>query len=83
MTSTAVFTRLSPSSSLAPLSLSALPHDDILQLSHADLPSFYSRPLFIEEPLLPGHVEEMKKLYAQTTIPIAVSSPDRLHLQTR
>lgn len=30
------------------------------------------QPLFIEEPLLPGHVEEMKKLYAQTTIPIAV-----------
>lgn len=31
------------------------------------------QPLFIEEPLLPGHVEELKKLYAQTTIPIAVS----------
>lgn len=30
------------------------------------------RPLFIEEPLLPGQVEELKKLYAQTTIPIAV-----------
>ncbi|ORY79329.1 hypothetical protein BCR35DRAFT_279479 [Leucosporidium creatinivorum] len=30
------------------------------------------QPLFIEEPLLPGHVEELKKLYAQTTIPIAL-----------
>lgn len=30
------------------------------------------QPLFIEEPLLPGHVEELKKLYQQTTIPIAV-----------
>ncbi|KAI5474652.1 hypothetical protein MNV49_002696 [Pseudohyphozyma bogoriensis] len=30
------------------------------------------KPLFIEEPLLPGHVEELKKLYAQTTIPIAL-----------
>lgn len=29
-------------------------------------------PLFIEEPLLPGHIEELKKLYQQTTIPIAV-----------
>ncbi len=31
------------------------------------------KPLFIEEPLLPGHVNELKKLYEQTTIPIAVS----------
>lgn len=30
-------------------------------------------PLFIEEPMLPGQIEELKKLYAQTTIPIAVS----------
>lgn len=30
------------------------------------------KPLFIEEPLLPGQVEELKKLYAQTTIPVAV-----------
>ncbi|KAM0754981.1 putative mandelate racemase/muconate lactonizing enzyme [Meredithblackwellia eburnea MCA 4105] len=30
------------------------------------------RPLFIEEPLLPGHVEELKKLYGQTTIPVAL-----------
>lgn len=30
------------------------------------------RPLFIEEPLLPGHVNELKDLYNQTTIPIAV-----------
>lgn len=29
-------------------------------------------PLFIEEPMLPGQIEELKKLYAQTTIPIAV-----------
>lgn len=29
-------------------------------------------PLFIEEPLLPGQIEELKILYAQTTIPIAV-----------
>lgn len=31
------------------------------------------RPLFIEEPLLPGHVNELKDLYNKTTIPIAVS----------
>lgn len=31
------------------------------------------RPLFIEEPLLPGYVNEMKDLYNKTTIPIAVS----------
>lgn len=31
------------------------------------------RPLFIEEPLLPGHPKEMKDLYDKTTIPIAVS----------
>lgn len=30
------------------------------------------QPLFIEEPLLPGQIEELKKLYAQTTIPIAL-----------
>ncbi|KAM0745735.1 enolase C-terminal domain-like protein [Meredithblackwellia eburnea MCA 4105] len=30
------------------------------------------RPLFIEEPLLPGQVPELTKLYAQTTIPIAL-----------
>ncbi|BEJ12621.1 hypothetical protein CspHIS471_0210810 [Cutaneotrichosporon sp. HIS471] len=30
------------------------------------------RPLFIEEPLLPGHVNEMKDLYNKTTIPIAL-----------
>jgi galactonate dehydratase len=30
------------------------------------------QPLFIEEPLLPGHIEELKKLYQQTTIPIAL-----------
>jgi galactonate dehydratase len=29
-------------------------------------------PLFIEEPLLPDHVEELKKLYQQTTIPVAL-----------
>ncbi|ANB15728.1 hypothetical protein AWJ20_3368 [Sugiyamaella lignohabitans] len=29
-------------------------------------------PLFIEEPLLPGHVDELKTLYQQTTIPIAL-----------
>jgi L-alanine-DL-glutamate epimerase-like enolase superfamily enzyme len=32
------------------------------------------RPLFIEEPLLPGHVNELKDLYNKTTIPIAVSA---------
>jgi len=32
------------------------------------------RPLFIEEPLLPGHVNELKDLYNKTTIPIAVST---------
>lgn len=31
------------------------------------------RPLFIEEPLLPGHVNELKDLYNKTSIPIAVS----------
>ena len=31
------------------------------------------RPLFIEEPLLPGHPNELKDLYNKTTIPIAVS----------
>lgn len=30
------------------------------------------RPLFIEEPLLPGHPNELKDLYNKTTIPIAV-----------
>lgn len=30
------------------------------------------RPLFIEEPLLPGQVNELAKLYLQTTIPIAL-----------
>ncbi|KAH8830100.1 enolase C-terminal domain-like protein [Flagelloscypha sp. PMI_526] len=30
------------------------------------------RPLFIEEPLLPAHPNELKALYAQTTIPIAL-----------
>lgn len=30
------------------------------------------RPLFIEEPLLPGQDKEIKNLYGQTTIPIAV-----------
>lgn len=30
------------------------------------------RPLFIEEPLLPGHIEELKKVYQQTTIPVAL-----------
>ncbi|KAK7202374.1 hypothetical protein BZA70DRAFT_104084 [Myxozyma melibiosi] len=29
-------------------------------------------PLFIEEPLLPGHTDELQKLYQQTTIPIAL-----------
>ncbi|KAK9357855.1 enolase C-terminal domain-like protein [Lipomyces starkeyi] len=32
----------------------------------------YQQPLFIEEPLLPGHVDELSKLYQQTTIPIAL-----------
>lgn len=31
------------------------------------------KPLFIEEPLLPGQVPELNKLYGQTSIPIAVS----------
>jgi galactonate dehydratase len=31
------------------------------------------KPLFIEEPLLPGQVPEMKELYRKTNIPIAVS----------
>ncbi|KAI5478355.1 galactonate dehydratase [Pseudohyphozyma bogoriensis] len=30
------------------------------------------RPLFIEEPLLAGHVDEIKTLYQQTTVPIAL-----------
>jgi galactonate dehydratase len=30
------------------------------------------QPLFIEEPLLPQQIEELKKLYQQTTIPIAL-----------
>jgi galactonate dehydratase len=30
------------------------------------------KPLFIEEPLLPGQVPEMEKLYQRTNIPIAV-----------
>ncbi|TXT15673.1 hypothetical protein VHUM_00176 [Vanrija humicola] len=30
------------------------------------------RPLFIEEPLLPGYVNELKDLYNKTTIPIAL-----------
>lgn len=34
------------------------------------------QPLFIEEPLLPGHVDEVKTLYQQTSIPIAVSADD-------
>jgi len=33
------------------------------------------RPLFIEEPLLPGLVSEMKDLYNKTSIPIAVRIP--------
>lgn len=32
------------------------------------------KPLFIEEPLLPGQVPEMEKLYRKTNIPIAVST---------
>jgi galactonate dehydratase len=32
------------------------------------------KPLFIEEPLLPGHIDELKALYQQTSIPIVVSS---------
>lgn len=36
------------------------------------------RPLFIEEPLLPGHVNELKDLYNKTTIPIAVSAHLRI-----
>ncbi|KAK9234038.1 enolase C-terminal domain-like protein [Lipomyces kononenkoae] len=35
------------------------------------------QPLFIEEPLLPGHVDELSKLYQQTTIPVALG--ERLH----
>lgn len=35
-------------------------------------------PLFIEEPLLPGQIPELKILYAQTTIPIAVSQDDKI-----
>jgi len=31
------------------------------------------RPLFIEEPLLPGQVEEIKALYGMTSIPIALA----------
>jgi galactonate dehydratase len=30
------------------------------------------QPLFIEEPLLPSHVNELKTLYQQTTIPVAL-----------
>jgi hypothetical protein len=30
------------------------------------------RPLFIEEPLLPGQQQELKSLYGMTNIPIAV-----------
>ncbi|KAJ9109755.1 hypothetical protein QFC19_001985 [Naganishia cerealis] len=30
------------------------------------------KPLFIEEPLLPGHVPEVKELYRKTNIPIAL-----------
>jgi galactonate dehydratase len=45
------------------------------------------RPLFIEEPLLPGHVNELKDLYNKTTIPIAVStrivSPTQADLSAR
>lgn len=33
------------------------------------------RPLFVEEPLLPGHPNEMRDLYNATSIPIAVSHP--------
>lgn len=36
------------------------------------------KPLFIEEPLLPGQVPELNRLAGQTTIPIAVSA----HLST-
>lgn len=32
------------------------------------------RPLFIEEPIFMGNVEEMKQFYLMTKIPIAVSS---------
>lgn len=32
------------------------------------------KPLFIEEPLLPGQVPELEKLYRKTNIPIAVST---------
>ena len=32
------------------------------------------RPFFIEEPVLPGHIAEMKEIYGLTKIPIAVSS---------
>lgn len=39
------------------------------------------RPFFIEEPLLPGHVNELKDLYNKTNIPIAVSSLARIHLR--
>ncbi|WVR07589.1 hypothetical protein IAU60_004631 [Kwoniella sp. DSM 27419] len=38
------------------------------------------RPLFIEEPLLPGYVNELKDLYNQTTIPIALG--ERLFTRT-
>lgn len=30
------------------------------------------QPLFVEEPLLPSHVNELKTLYQQTTIPVAL-----------
>ncbi len=36
------------------------------------------RPLFIEEPLLPGQHQELVALYASTSIPIAVRRFDRL-----
>lgn len=36
------------------------------------------QPLFIEEPLLPGQVPEMEKLYQKTSIPIAVSRYERV-----
>jgi galactonate dehydratase len=41
------------------------------------------KPLFIEEPLLPGHVNELQKLYDQTTIPIAVSLANGYRLAGR
>ena len=38
------------------------------------------QPLFIEEPLLPGHITELKSLYEQTTIPVALG--ERLFTRT-